>query len=87
MEEMNKISGVVIPKTVAEIKITKDEKGNDIKQTVYVTKKILNISITQLGAKQMAVKYKFNDEQNKMLYELMGKEYDELWEKLIGDNT
>lgn len=87
MEEMNKISGVVIPKTVAEIKITKDEKGNDIKQIVYVTKKVLNISITQSGAKQMAVKYKFNDEQNKMLDELMGKEYDELWEKLIGDSV
>lgn len=87
MEEMNKISGVVIPKTVAEIKITKDEKGNDIKQTVYVTKKVLNISITQSGAKQMAVKYKFNDDQNKMLDELMGKEYDELWNKLIGDSV
>lgn len=35
----------------------------------------------------MAVKYKFNDEQNKKLDELMGKEYDELWEKLIGDST
>lgn len=87
MEEINKKSGVVIPKTVAEIKITKDEKGNDIKQIVYVTKKVLNISITQSGAKQMAVKYKFNDEQNKMLDELMGKEYDELWEKLIGDSV
>ena len=87
MEEMNKISGVVIPKTVAEIKVTTDDNGNSVKQTAYVTKKVLNISIIHLDAKQMALKYKFNDEQNKMLDELMGKEYDELWEKLIGDSV
>lgn len=87
MKEMNKISGVVTPKLVAEIKVTTDDNGNSVKQTVYVTKKVLNISIIHLDAKQMALKYKFNDEQNKMLDELMGKEYDDLWNKLIGDSV
>lgn len=87
MKEMNKISGIVTPKLVAEIKVTTDDKGNSVKQTVYVTKRVLNISIIRLDAKQAALKYKFNDEQNKMLDELMGKEYDELWEKLIGDSV
>lgn len=87
MKEMNKISGVVTPKLVTEIKVTTDDKGNSVKQTVYVTKKVLNISIIHLDAKQMALKYKFNDEQNKMLDELMGEEYDDLWNKLIGDSV
>ena len=87
MKEMNKISGVVTPKLVAEIKVTTDANGNSVKQTVYVTKKVLNISIIHLDAKQMALKYKFNDEQNKMLDELMGEEYDDLWNKLIGDSV
>ena len=87
MKEMNKISGVVTPKLVAEIKVTTDDNGNSVKQTVYVTKKVLNISIIHLDAKQMALKYKFNDEQNKMLDELMGEEYDDLWNKLIGDSV
>lgn len=87
MKEMNKISGVVTPKLVAEIKVTTDDNGNSVKQTVYVTKKVLNIYIIHLDAKQMALKYKFNDEQNKMLDEFMGEEYDDLWNKLIGDSV
>lgn len=87
MKEMNKISGVVTPKLVAEIKVTTDDNGNSVKQTVYVTKRVLNISIIRLDAKQTALKYKFNDEQNKMLDELMGEEYDDLWNKLIGDSV
>lgn len=87
MKEMNKISGVVTPKLVAEIKVTTDDNGNSVKQTVYVTKKVLNISIIRLDANQMALKYKFNDEQNKMLDEFMGEEYDDLWNKLIGDSV
>lgn len=87
MKEMNKISGVVTPKLAAEIKVTTDDNGNSVKQTVYVTKRVLNISIIRLDAKQTALKYKFNDEQNKMLDELMGEEYDDLWNKLIGDSV
>lgn len=87
MKEMNKISGVVTPKLVAEIKVTTDDKGNSVKQTVYVTKRVLNISIIHLDTKQAALKYKFNDEQNNMLDELMGEEYDDLWNKLIGDSV
>lgn len=87
MKEMNKISGVVTPKLIAEIKVTTDDNGNSVKQTVYVTKKVLNISIIRLDANQMALKYKFNDEQNKMLDEFMGEEYDDLWNKLIGDSV
>lgn len=87
MKEMNKISGVVTPKLVAEIKVTTDDKGNSVKQTVYVTKRVLNISIIHLDTKQAALKYKFNDEQNKMLDEFMGEEYDDLWNKLIGDSV
>ncbi len=41
----NKISGVVTPKLVTEIKVTTDDNGNSVRQTVYVTKKVLNISI------------------------------------------
>lgn len=87
MKEMNKISGVVTPKLVAEIKVTTDANGNSVKQTVYVTKRVLNISIIHLDTKQAALKYKFNDEQNNMLDELMGEEYDDLWNKLIGDSV
>ena len=87
MKEMNKISGIVTPKLVAEIKVTTDDKGNSVKQTVYVTKRVLNISIIHLDTKQAALKYKFNDEQNNMLDELMGEEYDDLWNKLIGDSV
>lgn len=38
MKEMNKISGVVTPKLVAEIKVTTDANGNSVKQTVLCHK-------------------------------------------------
>lgn len=39
MKDMNKMTGVVTPKVVAETSVTIDDNGNSIKTTTYVTKK------------------------------------------------
>lgn len=84
MNDMNKLTGVVTPKVVAQTVVTTDEEGNSIKTTEYVTKKVLTVNIIRLSAEQIIELYNFNDEQRKQLNELMSEDYTDLWNELIG---
>lgn len=84
MSDMNKLTGVVTPKVVAQTIVTTDEEGNSIKTTEYVTKKVLTVNIIRLSAEQIIELYNFNDEQKKQLNELMSDDYTDLWNELIG---
>ena len=84
MKDMNKMTGVVTPKVVAETTVTTDENGNSIKTTTYVTKKVLTVSTLQLSVDEISALYNFNDEQKALLAELMSSEYDDLWNELVG---
>ena len=86
MKDMNKMTGVVTPKTVAETVVTTDEDGRQIKTTEYVTKQVLTVSVVQLIKEQIAQLYNFNDEQKAQLQELTSEEYDSLWDDLIGNS-
>lgn len=86
MKDMNKMTGVVTPKTVAETVVTTDEDGRQIKTTEYVTKQVLTVSVVQLSKEQIAQLYNFNDEQKAQLQELTSEEYDSLWDDLIGNS-
>ncbi|MDD5796484.1 MAG: peptidoglycan DD-metalloendopeptidase family protein [Oscillospiraceae bacterium] len=86
MKDMNKMTGVVTPKTVAETVITTDENGRQIKTTEHVTKQVLTVSVVQLSKEQIAQHYNFNDEQKAQLQELTSEEYDSLWNDLIGNS-
>ena len=84
MNDMNKLTGVVTPKVVAQTVVTTDEEGNSIKTSEYVTKKVLTVNIIRLSAEQIIELYNFNDEQKKQLNELMSDDYTDLWNELIG---
>ena len=84
MSDMNKLTGVVTPKVVAQTVVTTDEDGNSVKTTEYVTKKVLTVNIIRLSAKQIIELYNFNNEQKKQLNELMSDGYTDLWNELIG---
>ena len=84
MKDMNTMTGVVTPKVVAETTVKTDEKGNSIKTTIYVTKKVLTVSIIQLSVDEISALYNFNDEQKALLEELMSEEYNDLWAELLG---
>ena len=86
MTDMNKLTGVVTTKVVAQTVVTTDEEGNSIKTTEYVTKKVLTVNVIRLSAEQIVELYNFNDEQKKQLNELMSDDYTELWNELIGGN-
>ena len=84
MEDMNTMTGVVVPKLVAESSVTIDDDGNSIKTTTYVTKKVLIVTIVQLNKDEISQLYNFNDEQKSLLDELMSDEYSDLWGELLG---
>ena len=84
MNDMNKLTGVVTPKVVAQTVVTTDEDGNSVKTTEYVTKKVLTVNIIRLSAEHIIELYNFNDEQKKQLNELMSYDYTDLWNELIG---
>lgn len=84
MSDMNKLTGVVTNKVVAQTVVTTDEEGNSVKTTEYVTKKVLTVNIIRLSAEQIIELYNFNDEQKKQLNELMSDDYTDLWNELIG---
>lgn len=84
MNDMNKLTGVVTPKVVAQTVVTTDEEGNSVKTTEYVTKKVLTVNIIRLSAEQIIELYNFNVEQKKQLNELMSDGYTDLWNELIG---
>ena len=86
MKDMNKMTGVVTPKTVAETVVTTDEDGRQIKTKEYVTKQVLTVSVVQLSKDQIAQLYNFNDEQKAQLQELTSEEYDSLWDDLISNS-
>ena len=86
MNDMNRLTGVVTPKVVAQTVVTTDEDGNSVKTTEYVTKKVLTVNIIRLSAEQIIELYNFNDEQKKQLNELMSDDYTDLWNELIGGN-
>lgn len=86
MKDINKMTGVVTPKTVAETVVITDEDGRQIKTTEYVTKQVLTVSVVQLSKEQIAQLYNFNDEQKAQLQELTSEEYDSLWNDLIGNS-
>ena len=84
MKDMNRMTGVVTPKVVAETTVTTDENGNSIKTTTYVTKKVLTVSILQLSVDEISALYNLNEEQKALLEELMSDEYNDLWAELLG---
>ena len=84
MKDMNTMTGVVVPKLVAETSVTIDDDGNSIKTTTYVTKKVLIVTIVQLNKDEVSQLYNFNDEQKLLLNELMSDKYDDLWNELLG---
>ncbi len=84
MSDMNKLTGVVTSKLVAQTVVSTDEDGNSIKTTEYVTKKVLTVNIIRLSAERIVELYNFNDEQKKQLNELMSNDYTDLWNELIG---
>lgn len=86
MKDMNKMTGVITPKVVAETSVTIDDDGNSIKTTTYVTKKVLIVTVAQLNMDEISQLYNFNDEQKSLLDELMSDEYDDLWNELLGAN-
>lgn len=86
MEDMNTMTGVVVPKLVAETSVTIDDDGNSIKTTTYVTKKVLIVTIVQLNKDEVSQLYNFNDEQKSLLDELMSDDYSDLWGELLGAN-
>lgn len=84
MEDMNTMTGVVVPKHVAETSVTIDDDGNSIKTTTYVAKKVLIVTIVQLNKDEISQLYNFNDEQKSLLDELMSDDYSDLWGELLG---
>lgn len=84
MSDMNKLTGVVTSKLVAQTVVSTDEEGNSVKTTEYVAKKVLTVNIIRLSAEQIIELYNFNEEQKKQLNELMSDDYTDLWNELIG---
>lgn len=86
MQDMNTMTGAIVPRVVAETTITTDEEGHSVKTTTYVTKRVLVVTIAQLSANQIAEVYNLNDEAKAQIKELLSPEYDALWSDLIGSN-
>ena len=84
IEDMNKMTAVVVPTVVSETVTTTDESGKTVTTTQYVTKNKLKVTITRLTVDQIVEKYGFDEEQRKQLTELMSDKYDDLWNELIG---
>ncbi len=84
MQDMNTMTGAIVPRVVAETTVTTDEEGHSVKTTTYVTKRILVVTIAQLNANQIAEVYRMNDEAKAQINELLSPEYDALWDDLIG---
>lgn len=86
MEEMNPITGAIVPKVEAVITVETDEEGNQTRKVTYETKKVLVITAVHVSASTQAGLYHFNDEQKKQVNELMSDDYDALWADLIGSS-
>ena len=86
ISDMNQISFVVEQRQVSETVTEKDSNGNTVTKTKAVTKNILKVTIKRLTVDEIIAQYNFNDEQKKQLNELMGSDYDDLWNEIIGSN-
>lgn len=86
ISDMNQISCVVEQRQVSETVTEKDSNGNTVTTTKTVTKNILKVTIKHLTVDEIIAIYNFNDEQKKQLNELMGSDYDDLWNEIIGSN-
>ena len=84
ISDMNQISCVVEQRQVSETVTEKDSNGNTVTTTITVTKNILKVTIKHLTVDEIIAQYNFNDEQKKQLNELMGSDYDDLWNEIIG---
>lgn len=69
--EMNDISYRTKTNTETEIVESDDGNGNILEETVKVTKTTLYITVSHKTAEQMADQYRFNDDQNEQLEELL----------------
>ena len=80
MNEISHLSKTEMKNTIVE---TDDGYGN-IVQTIKPEKKTtLYIIVTHKTAKEMALKYKFDEEQNKMLNELLKDSNSSLWSDVL----
>lgn len=70
--EMNDISYRTKTETETEIIESDDGHGNILEETVEVTKTTLYITVSHKTADQMADQYRFNDDQDSQLEELLG---------------
>lgn len=66
---------------------SKDANGKEVTETITVKKTTLTISTTCKTYFDMITEYAFGSEQQELLEELMGKEYDEFFDELIGDHA
>lgn len=67
-----------------EVVTTTDKDGNETKETVTTTETILHINLTSKSYTDMIAEYGFNEEQVKMLNELMKDEYKQLFMQITG---
>ena len=84
ISDMNKVTGVVVPKLVQETYTETDSSGNTVTKTRTVTINVLKVTAIRLSVDQIVELYHFDDNQRKQLTELMNESNDELWKELIG---
>ena len=75
LDDMYAVSGIMVPKVTT----TKDANGNNVTTT---TKEFI-ITIVGVSAKSQAAVYRFTDDENKQLEELLSDDYAPLWDELI----
>ena len=68
-------------KTETQEQTVGDEHGNETTETIVVT--ILQITLLQKGASEMAAEYGFSDTQVSQLQELLSPEYSDMWASII----
>lgn len=80
---MVSISHKVTERTVEEEQETTDENGETVTETVEVIYRDLTIYVKTQSASQAAQSYSFDEEQNKVLTELMSDDFTQSWSDLI----
>ena len=83
VSDMNKMTGRLTSKLVAETTVVVDENGTQKEVTSYVEKKVLTVTITRLNAENAAEEYRFDDKQKEQLTEIMSAKYNAMWNELI----
>lgn len=80
---MVSISHKVTERTVEEEQETTDENGETVTETVEAIYRDLTIYVKTQSASQAAQSYSFDEEQNKVLAELMSDDFTQSWSDLI----